>query len=71
MNPKRRTKFVFEGQFAAAVEVDWVEAEGGWSPYLTMEDGQKLDEVREALQRADLKRASQLGRVYQLIPLRP
>lgn len=69
MSLRRRTKFVHEGQYAAAVEVDWIETESGWSPYLTVEDGQKLDEVREALQRGDLKRASKLGRVYQLTPV--
>lgn len=67
--PKRRTKFVHEGQYAAAVEVNLIETEAGWSPYLTCEDSQKLDEVREAMRRGDLKRASELGRVYQLIPV--
>lgn len=37
---------------------------------VSSEDAQKLDEVREALRKGDLKRASQLGRVYQLTPRR-
>ena len=37
--------------------------------YLSLEDAQKLDEVREVLRRGDLKRAAELGRVYQLTPL--
>ena len=69
MSNKRRTKFVHEGQYAAAVDVELIENETAWSPYLSLEDGQKLDEVREALQRGDLKKASQLGRVYQLTPV--
>ena len=32
-------------------------------------DAQKLDEVREALQRGDLRKAGQLARLYQLTPL--
>jgi len=36
---------------------------------LSLEDAQKLDEVREALRRGDLARASQLGRVYHLTPV--
>ena len=69
MSTRRRTKYVLEGQYAAAVEVDWIESDTGWSPYLSLEDAQCLDEVREALRRGDLKRAGQLGRVYQLTPL--
>ena len=69
MSTRRRTKYVLEGPYAAAVDVDWIESEMGWSPYLSLEDAQKLDEVREALRRGDLKRAGQLGRVYQLTPV--
>lgn len=69
MTARCRTKFVHEGQYAAAVEVEWIESDTGWSPYLSLEDAQKLDEVREALRRGDLKRAGQLGKVYQLTPL--
>ena len=69
MSTRRRTKYVLEGLYAAAVDVDWIESEMGWSPYLSLDDAQKLDEVREALRRGDLARASQLGRVYQLTPV--
>ena len=69
MSKKRRSKFVHEGKYAAEVEVELIENETSWSPYLTLEDGQKLDEVRDALQRGDLKRASKLARVYQLTPV--
>jgi hypothetical protein len=69
MRTRPSTKFVHEGKYAAAVEVEWIESETGWSPYLSMEDAQKLDEVREALRRGDLKRASQLSRIYQLTPV--
>ena len=69
MSTKCRTKFVHEGQYVAAVEVALIESDTGWSPYLSLEDAQKLDDVREALGRGDLKRAGQLGRIYQLTPL--
>ena len=69
MTTRHRTKFVHEGQYAAAVEIEWIESDTGWSPYLSLEDAQKLDELREALRSGDLKRAGQLGRVYQLTPL--
>jgi hypothetical protein len=69
MTTKRRTKFVHQGQYAAEVEVEWIESDTGWSPYLSLQDAEKLDQVREALRSGDLKKASQLGRVYQLTPL--
>ena len=69
MTKRRRTRFVHEGEYAAAVEVEWIESDTGWSPYLSLDYAQKLDEVREALRRGDLKRAAQLARVYQLTPV--
>jgi len=46
-----------------------IETNEGWSPYLSLEDAQKLDAERKALRRGDLKQASQLGRVFQLTPV--
>jgi len=63
---RRQTKLVHEGDYAAEVDVSLVEAEGGWSPYLTLEDAEKLDRVREALRRGDVKTAGQLARVFRL-----
>ena len=67
---RSRTKLIHEGQYAAEVEVELLEGEEGWSPYLSLEDAEKLDEVRRALRREDLKRASQLARVFELTPVR-
>ena len=36
---------------------------------LSIDDARKLDAVREALQRGDLKKASQLGHIYRLTPI--
>ncbi len=69
MTKKHHTKFIHEGQYAATVEVDWIESETGWSPCLSVEDAQKLDEVREALKTGDLKKAGHLARIFQLTPL--
>jgi len=41
----------------------------GWSPYLSIEDAYKLDDVRAALQRGDIRTAGKFGRVYTLTPL--
>lgn len=47
-----------------------LEAEGGWAPYLSLDDAYKLDDVREALKLGDINRASQLAtRIYRLTPV--
>jgi hypothetical protein len=63
-------RLVREGKFAAEVTVDLIEDSGGWSPYLSMTDAKKLDEMRRALRDGDLSTASRLGRVFELTPLR-
>ena len=69
MNKRRHTKLVREGAYAAEVEVELIEAEGGWAPYLSLDDAHKLDDVREALRRGDIRTASRLARVFSLTPL--
>jgi len=69
MTRKHQTKFVHEGEYVAEVEVQLIESTEGWAPYLSLEDAQKLDVVREALRRGDLTTASELARVFRLTPV--
>ena len=69
MSTRHRTKLVHEGEYVAEVEVELVEADQGWSPYLALDDAYKLDDVREALRRGDVRAASRLARVYTLTPV--
>ncbi len=69
MRKRRHTKFVHEGQYVAEVEVELMETDEGWSPYLSLEDAYKLDDVRTALRRGDLKSAARLARVFSLTPV--
>jgi hypothetical protein len=69
MKSRRHTKLVREGQYAAEVDVELLEAENGWSPYLSLDDAHKLDAVREALRRGDILVASRHARVYSLTPV--
>lgn len=69
MTGRQGTKFNHEGQYAADVEIEWLESEVGWSPYLSLRDAQKLDDVREALRRGDLQKAGKMARIYQLTPV--
>ena len=62
-------KLVHEGEYAAEVDVELIETEDAWSPYLSLEDARKLDMVREALRRGDIGAASKVSRVYQLTPV--
>jgi hypothetical protein len=69
MIKRRRIKLVREGQYAAEVDVELLDDETGWAPYLSLKDAQKLDDVREALRQGNLGRAGQLGRVFRLMPI--
>lgn len=69
MTRPHQTKLIHEGQYVAEVEVELIHTDEGWSPYLSLEDAQKLDQVRKALRQGDLKRASQLARVFRLTPV--
>jgi hypothetical protein len=66
---RRYRKLVHEGEYAAEVEVGLITTDEGWSPYLSLEDAERLDSVREALRRGDLRAASRDARVYHLTPV--
>ncbi|MFQ5962901.1 MAG: hypothetical protein ACE5KZ_01290 [Candidatus Scalinduaceae bacterium] len=38
-------------------------------PYLSLEDAEKLEHLREALRREDISTANKLSRVYRLTPV--
>ncbi|MDN5873364.1 MAG: hypothetical protein L0H29_03145 [Sinobacteraceae bacterium] len=69
MNTRKRTKYVHEGKYVAEVNVELIEDDTEWSPYLSLEDAEKLDEIRAALKRADLDSASKHARVFTLQPI--
>ncbi len=69
MNKRHSMKLVHEGQYIAEVDIDLIEEDTGWSLYLSLEDAQKLDEVRQALRRGDIKSAGRLACVYTLTPV--
>jgi hypothetical protein len=66
---RRQLKLVHEGQYAAEVEVELIYDDQGWSPYMSLEDAYKLDNVRDALRRGDIEAAAKLGQVFKLTPL--
>ena len=54
---RRRTKLIHEGKYIAEVDVELMETDDEWSPYLSVKDAYKLDDVREALRRGDVRAA--------------
>jgi len=63
------TKYVHEGKYMAEVEVELIVRKNEWSPYLTLEDAYKLDDVREPLRRGDVKTAAENAKIYTLQPV--
>ena len=69
MKKRVRTKLVQEGNYVAEVDVELLENEDEWSPYLSLDDAYKLDDIRDALRRGDVKSAARHGRVFTLTPV--
>ena len=69
MSSKSCTKMVREGGYVAEVDVELIETDSAWSPYLKPEDAYKLDDIRDALRSGDVKKASKMARVFQLKPV--
>ena len=66
---KKKTKYIHSGRYMAEVEIQLIEGDDEWAPYISVEDAARLDEVREALQREDLESASRNARIYKLEPV--
>ena len=69
MKKRLLKKLVHEGLYVAEVEVELIETDEGWSPYLSVEDAYKLDDVRAALRRGDIVSAARLSHVFSLTPV--
>jgi hypothetical protein len=69
MTTKLQTKLVHVGEFIAEVDVQLMIEDDEWSPYLSVDDAMKLDEVRDLLRKSDIESASKLARVFRLVPV--
>jgi len=69
MTKRQHTKLVHEGDYVAEVDIEILDAAEGWSPYISLEDAQKLDDVREFLKKGNLQSAARLARVFHLNPV--
>ncbi len=64
-----QSKFIHVGHYAAEVPVVLHHSQNGWSPYLTIEDAQKLDKVKQYLTEGKVVEAQKLAKVYELKPV--
>ncbi|MGB2796417.1 MAG: hypothetical protein WBD75_02645 [Phycisphaerae bacterium] len=69
MTTRKQVKLVQEGEYVAEVEVQIIESDEGWAPYLSLQDVRKLDAVRKALRDGDLAAAMKAARVFRLTPV--
>lgn len=69
MKKRKQIKSIREGNYLAEVSVELIETGESWSPYLSLEDVYKLDDVRTALRNKDLERAMALAKIYILHPV--
>lgn len=69
MVQRKKLKYIHEGEYVAEVEVELLEDDTGWSPYLSVEDAYRLDDVRDALRKGKLKAAAKYGKIYELHPV--
>jgi len=69
MTKKQISKLIHVDDYVAEVDVELMYTDDEWSPYLSVDDAMKLDNVREALMQKDFATATKLARVYKLSPL--
>ena len=69
MRKRLHSKLIHEGQYVAEVDVELIETNENWSPYLSIEDAYRLDDVRDALRRGDIRAATRQARVFSLTPV--
>ena len=66
MTKRKHTKLVHEGGYIAEVDIEIIDSNEGWSPYLSLDDTLKLDDVRKALKRGDITSANKIARVFEI-----
>jgi hypothetical protein len=70
MHTRKHIKIIKVDNYMAEVEVEIIESYGqGWSPYISLEDSLKLDNIREALKDGNLEEAKTMAKIYTLSPV--
>ena len=66
---EKTIKHIHEGKYVADVQVELHYDDTAWSPTLTPTEVQKLERLRLALRRGDIKAAAKEAKVFELLPL--
>jgi len=66
---KHSVKMIREGDYIAEVRVELIVDETGWSPYLSVGDAERLDEVRDALRKGNIEKAGRIASVFKIMPI--
>ena len=69
MKTRKHTKLIHEGNYVAEIDVELIYSDVGWSPYLSIEEAYKLDDIRDALRHADIEAAAGMARIFTLTPV--
>ena len=69
MRERPTVEYIHEGRFVAEVDVIALDSDSEWAPFYQPDDVRRLEAVRDALRRGDLKAASALARVYEMKPV--
>ncbi len=69
MHKRKHKKFIIEGKYVAEVEIDIIDTDEGWSPYISLGDALKLDSIRESLKQNDIESAKKSAKVFTLSPI--
>ena len=62
-------EFIHEGRYGAEIQVELIEDDTAWSPYLSPAEVRKLEAAHGALRRSDLVEAAKYGRIFELTPV--
>jgi hypothetical protein len=66
---KRQSQLIHEGDYLAEVDVELIETDDAWAPYLSPQEAERLDGIRLALRKGDVASVTKIARVYRLTPV--
>ena len=66
MKGRKHTKLIHEGKYIAEVDVEIIDSDEGWSPYISLDDALRVDAVRDALRQGDIRQAEKKARVFEI-----
>ena len=64
----KTTKLIHANGYAAEVEIDLIEDDGAWGPYLSVPDVRKLERVRKLMKNGQFEDAAKEAKVFELVP---